>query len=65
LICNAPDKADQLLNGLEIENWIDARLSSQRIASLVPSDTALDWDALQEDVRYRAAKQTAQSLATT
>jgi beta-N-acetylhexosaminidase len=65
LICNAPDKADQLLNGLKIENWIDARLSSQRIASLVPSDTALDWDALQEDVRYRAAKQTAQSLATT
>jgi beta-N-acetylhexosaminidase len=62
LICNSPDKADQLLEGLELEKSIDAQLSSMRIASLVPGTSALGWDALQEDPRYRSAKLVAQSL---
>lgn len=64
LICNSPDKADQLLDGLEIDKSVDAELSSIRIASLVPAAPPLGWDALQEDPRYRSAKQVAQSLTT-
>lgn len=62
LICNSPDKADQLLDGLEIDKSVDAYLSSVRIASLVPGALPLGWDALQEDARYRSAKKVAQSL---
>jgi beta-N-acetylhexosaminidase len=63
LICNSPDKADQLLDGLQLEKSIDAQLSSARIASLVPDTVASGWDLLQLDPSYRAAKQVAQSLA--
>ncbi|MGZ3157696.1 MAG: beta-N-acetylhexosaminidase [Burkholderiaceae bacterium] len=63
LICNSPDKADQLLEGLEIDKSVDAYLSSTRIASLVPGALPLGWDALQEDARYCSAKRVAQSLA--
>jgi beta-N-acetylhexosaminidase len=60
LICNSPDKADELLSGLKVKL---GAASSMRIASLVPQGAAFDWSALQEDLRYRAAKQTAQKLA--
>jgi beta-N-acetylhexosaminidase len=63
LICNSPVKADQLLDGLEIDKSVDAYLSSIRIASLVPAATPIGWDALQEDARYRAAKKVAQFLS--
>jgi len=53
LICNSPDKADQILQNLEIAH--DAE-SAQRIAELVPRFVALHWDALQADARYQAAK---------
>ncbi len=62
LICNSPEKADQLLDGLEIDKSVNADLSSTRIASLVPGNIPLGWDALQEDARYRSAKRVAQSL---
>jgi len=64
LICNSPDKADQLLNGLTPESCIGTagKAWAARIASLVPQAIALDWDALQEDARYRAARETAQAL---
>lgn len=63
LICNAPDKADQLLAGLDPSVSIDAARSAQRLAKLVPETTALDWDALQSDVQYRAAKNLLKSLS--
>jgi beta-N-acetylhexosaminidase len=63
LICNSPDKADQLLAGLEQQADAAFRESVQRIAALVPQMTALDWNVLQHDGRYRAARQTAQALA--
>ncbi|RJG05808.1 beta-N-acetylhexosaminidase [Noviherbaspirillum cavernae] len=64
LICNSPDKADQLLVGLKVESDSAARESAARIASLSPQTPGLDWDALQNDVRYQAAKAVAQSLCT-
>jgi beta-N-acetylhexosaminidase len=64
LICNSPDKADELLNGLSIDAYPTATQSAARIAALVPQAPAPAWEALQEDTRYRAAKKTAQALAT-
>jgi beta-N-acetylhexosaminidase len=62
LICNSPDKADQLLAGLQIKSDAALKESAKRIARLVPSMPALDWDALQEDERYQSAKAAVQSL---
>ncbi|MDY7578505.1 beta-N-acetylhexosaminidase [Herbaspirillum sp. RTI4] len=59
LICNSPEKADQLLDGLP--SAIDA-ICSARVAALRPVAPALDWDALQQDARYQAAKKALQIL---
>jgi beta-N-acetylhexosaminidase len=60
LICNSPDKADQLLAGLEVDAM--APESAARIASLVPPQGAMNWEALQHDARYRAARRTVEAL---
>lgn len=63
LICNSPEKADQLLDGLEpekITGYLD--VSAARIESLVPLVSSPSWDELQQDPRYRAARHVAQSL---
>ena len=62
LICNSPDKADQLLNGLEPSHAIDAERSAERIAALVPTAAAMDWDSLQNDAVYQAARKLASSI---
>jgi beta-N-acetylhexosaminidase len=63
LICNSPDKADQLLSGLSIkQNWAKTH-SAARIAALTPQAPSLTWAALQQEARYQAAKKTALSLA--
>ncbi len=62
LICNSPDKADQLLEGLDPSHAIDARRSAQRIAALVPTSAALDWDTLQHDAQYQAARKLTASI---
>jgi beta-N-acetylhexosaminidase len=62
LICNSPDKADMLLKGLQLKDGKATAQSAARIAALAPSAEAMDWDTLQDDVRYRAAKKLAQSL---
>jgi beta-N-acetylhexosaminidase len=59
LICNSPDKADELLRGLNVRMQPQ---SVARIAALVPQAPAPGWEALQEDGRYRAAKKTARAL---
>ncbi|MGH8807953.1 MAG: beta-N-acetylhexosaminidase [Noviherbaspirillum sp.] len=64
LICNSPHKADELLAGLKIESASAAKSSAVRIAALVPQTGPLAWDELQQDPRYRTAKQTAQALAS-
>lgn len=63
LICNAPDKADQLLRGLDIGVASAATASAKRITALLPQMTAMSWQALQADARYVAAKHTIASLA--
>ncbi len=62
LICNSPDKADQLLEGLKPDAGKAAEQSAARIAALVPTAAAPGWDALQGDARYQAAKKLAKSL---
>lgn len=56
LVCNAPDKADQLLAGLRIDDPAAVVCSAARIAAMVPASPALDWESLQQESRYRAAK---------
>lgn len=63
LICNAPDKADELLAGLKVKPTAATRESAARLAALLPQSAPFGWDELQRDARYRAARQTAQSLA--
>jgi beta-N-acetylhexosaminidase len=60
LICNSPDKADQILAGLAAD--VIAPESIARIASLVPQQLATSWNDLQEDVRYRSARRTVEQL---
>jgi beta-N-acetylhexosaminidase len=60
LICNAPEKADQLLSGLHTRV---SALSAARIAALVPQGVAPKWDVLQQDERLQAAKALLQTLA--
>jgi beta-N-acetylhexosaminidase len=63
LICNSPDKADQLLEGLGNAAEDDRAVASRaRLMALLPQSTALGWDALQADARYQAARSLAQSL---
>ena len=62
LVCNAPDKADQLLAGLDPSVALDAQRSAARLASLVPTAEAKDWDQLQADPIYQAAHSLVQSL---
>ncbi len=62
LICNSPDKADQLLAGLEPSHAIDAERSAQRIAALIPTASAMDWDSLQNDAGYQAARKLVSSI---
>lgn len=62
LICNSPDKADELLDGFKIKDDPASRASAARIAGLVPQGRVLGWDELQDDPRYRSAKQTIQKL---
>jgi beta-N-acetylhexosaminidase len=63
LICNSPDKADELLAGLKPKAGAGTEESAARIASLLPHLRSAGWDALQEEPRYRDAKHSAQSLA--
>lgn len=63
LICNSPDKADELLDGLKVEESIASKNSAARIAALVPQGVPLSWDELQTNARYQSAKQTIQKLA--
>jgi len=63
LICNSPDKADQLLDGLNpVAMTAHLEISAVRIASLVPQTTSSTWHELQQNSRYRSAKRVAQSL---
>ena len=55
LVCNSPDKADQLLEGLDPSVAIDAKRSAARIAALVPTSPPKTWDELQADPVYKAA----------
>ncbi len=66
LICNAPDKADALLAGLDPAAFGAAQMqdSARRIAALMPTAVAPDWQALQRDSRYKAARQSVRALAS-
>lgn len=64
LICNSPDKADTLLAELRPgKDWTSSR-SAARIAALTPQSPSLDWNALQREPRYQAARKIALALAS-
>ena len=54
LICNSPDKADQLLAELPASSCNAA--SHARISGLLARGSAPNWEALQADPRYLAAR---------
>ncbi len=56
LICNAPQLADQLLCELDPVLAFGSGIGTQRIVALTPGTTAPDWNDLQADPRYRAAR---------
>ena len=56
LICNATDKADQLLSHLDPTTAFGDGSSAKRIAALIPNTAPMTWDALQTDARYRSAQ---------
>ena len=56
MICNSPDKADELLAGLRLEASPASQASAARLTTLVPQSIALEWDELQKNAEYRAAK---------
>jgi len=62
LVCNSPDKADQLLSGLRAPSGSAAVTSAARIASMLPKGAALDWDALQLEKSYQASKKVVAEL---
>ncbi len=55
LVCNAPERADRLLDGLSALAYAHPARSIERIEALTPTLPALTWDRLQDDVRYRQA----------
>lgn len=63
LICNSPDKADQLLDGLEQPKGAAAVRSERRIRAMVPVAPVLEWNALQKEERYQSARQLIEKLA--
>lgn len=66
LICNAPDKADQLLAGVRPGTSAAARTtaarSAARLAAMMPTGPAPDWQDLQQNARYLAALRMIKSL---
>lgn len=62
LVCNSPEKADQLIEGLDPSVAIDAHRSAARIAALVPTARAMSWDELQADPVYKAARKLVKAL---
>lgn len=55
LICNSPDKADQLLSGLEYPRNEAAYQSQERLIRMFPVKKAPDWDTLHREVQYKHA----------
>ncbi|MCY1533010.1 Beta-hexosaminidase [compost metagenome] len=55
LICNHPDRADQLLTELDV--GID-KASQRRVRKLFPRRKPMDWNKLQGEGEYRAALRT-------
>ncbi len=59
LICNSPEKADQLLEGLKTR---PSATSAARLTRLLPTAPAIEWNILQRDAHFKAAKLLVQSL---
>ena len=62
LICNSPDKADQLLDGLDTQRILDAKRSAARLSALLPTAHADNWDTLQQNETYKAAKKLVKTI---
>lgn len=64
LVCNSPEKADEILAGLDYSLDEAALRSRKRLLRLFPSRPALDWDTLQKEAQYCHALETVLALET-
>ena len=62
LVCNSPDKADQLLSGLAYREDETTRRSQERLIRLFSEKKALDWETLHRETQYRQAVETVSAL---
>lgn len=62
LICNSPDKADEILAGLAYPENDTTRQSRERLIRLFPEKAALDWEALHQEAQYRHALEAVSAL---
>lgn len=63
LICNSPDKADEILTGLaSCGDTIHSRHSLERRIRLLPSQKPLSWDDLHKELRYQYAQEAVAAL---
>ncbi|MCA3149376.1 MAG: beta-N-acetylhexosaminidase, partial [Burkholderiales bacterium] len=59
LICNQPQQADELLDGLRLE---PTAASARRIDGLMPTAPGLSWQALMQEERYLQAREWVRAL---
>jgi beta-N-acetylhexosaminidase len=59
LICNQPQQADELLDGLRLE---PTAASARRIDGLMPTAPGLSWQALMQEERYLQARESVRAL---
>ena len=64
LICNSPDKADEILAGLDYPLDEAAICSRERLVRLFPARPAPGWEMLQKEAQYRHALETVLALGT-
>lgn len=62
LVCNSPDKADEILARLDYFLDEATLRSRSRLLRLFPSKQALNWEALQKDAQYCHALETVMAL---
>ena len=59
LICNQPQQADELLDGLRLK---PTAASARRIDGLMPTAPGLSWQALMQEERYLQARESVRAL---
>ena len=62
LLCNAPDQVGRVLDGWQPRPHSSARIARRDLGRLMPTTPALDWETLQSEPDYRAARRAIAAL---